>query len=172
MNRLKMGRLSCLALACAWGVGPVMAASPAPTPVPSTERNAAAVQKLQTDPSMTVDAESATSKVVNFHGVMVAIDPATGQLREPSAAEREKLAALMLKQNAQKNSRNDVWQRPANAREAQATIKRSATGLVGLSMRLPQDRVSNMVAERNADGKVSIHHQGDAANVATDEVVK
>lgn len=103
-----------------------------------------------------------TTSTVMFQGVQVAIDPATGRLREPTDAERQALTrAMQQKQAADAVTPLAAGQRPRNAAEAKATLKTHRTGRVGMSMQVPEDQLNYLEAERQADGRLSIHHQGD-----------
>ncbi|WP_266156351.1 post-PEP-CTERM-1 domain-containing protein [Dyella silvatica] len=118
---------------------------------------------------------------VTVQGVQVAIDPATGRLREPTAAEREALSKAM-QQNAQQQSRaaamsGNTFVRPLTEQDAKATTRtlrlRNGTEVVGMD--LPESLVSNLVAEQQADGSLRIHHDGEAAGQPaskTQEVVR
>lgn len=104
---------------------------------------------------------------VLFQGVQVAIDPATGRLREPTDAERQALTRAMLqKQASDAVTPLAAGQRPRNAAEAKATLKTHRTGRVGMSMQVPEDQLNYLEAERRPDGSVSIHHQGDRDTAA------
>lgn len=108
-------------------------------------------------------AHSSTAKTaVVYQGVQVAIDPATGRLRAPTAAERQALSAAMLRQQAAQLRAAGI-DRPQNQAEAQATLKRHSRGLVGMSMQVPENQMNYLTAERSADGSIEIHHQGDKA---------
>lgn len=110
-------------------------------------------------------------KTVVYQGVQVAIDPVTGRLRQPTAAERQALTAAMLQQRAARLRARGV-NRPMNELEARATIKRHSRGLIGMSMQLPVSQMSYVTAERQPDGSLSIHHEGGNTASQAQEVLK
>lgn len=111
---------------------------------------------------------------VVFKGAQVAIDPATGRLREPTDAERQALTRAMLqKQASDAVMPRAAGERPRNQAEALATLRKNAHGRVGMSMQVPENQFDYLTAERTADGRLSIHHQGDAqASAAPVEVTQ
>lgn len=115
--------------------------------------------------------QSAPSSLM-FQGVQVAIDPRTGQLREPTAAERAALSKAMLHRQALEAVKpRQAGERPRTEAEANTTLKRSRTGQVGMLIQLPESQMNYLTAERAADGSVRIHHQGDAAAPAASQEV-
>lgn len=163
MHRLSKSQLACLALVGVWVCAPAMAASPPEQNVSAVKPMAdsavvAPVAEETTETATT--SESAATRTVNFHGVVVAIDPETGRLREPTAIEREQLSAMMLQHGAAQSRTTGVT-RPLNEEQARATIQRSQTGLVGMSVQLPLSKISYLSAERQPDGSINIHHQGE-----------
>lgn len=106
---------------------------------------------------------------VAVQGVQVAIDPASGQLVEPSDAQRQALSAAMLSQPSRLSSKS-VQQRPKTEAEAARTLKRSSTGRYSAVMQLPESLSNSLVAEKQADGSIAIHHQGESAPAAPVEV--
>lgn len=112
---------------------------------------------------------------VNLQGVQVAIDPATGRLMEPTAAQRAALSQAM-QQRAQRNAvaPRQPGAAPRNEAEARATLRtvRLNNGRTVVGMDLPEDLMSSLVAERNADGSLSIHHAGDTSAPTAVEVTK
>jgi hypothetical protein len=108
---------------------------------------------------------AAASQSVMFQGVQVAIDPATGRVRAPTAAEREALSKAMLQPSAVRTKAGAVA-RPQTRADALKTLKRSRTGKYAASMQVPESMMSGLVAERRADGSISVHHD-DQAPVST-----
>ena len=104
---------------------------------------------------------------VMFQGVQVSIDPATGRLREPTAAERAALTQTMLHEQAlQSVAPRQPGQRPRTAAEAQATLRHGRSGSkVGMLMQVPESQMNYLSAEKRADGSLNIHHQ-DEGNVS------
>lgn len=91
-----------------------------------------------------------------FAGVKVAIDPATGRLRAPTANEIRQLreaAAAAPAATAMRGKRA-----PRNEAEARQTLRRHATGS-GVMAEVPEDRVSALVATQTADGRVVLQHR-------------
>lgn len=103
-------------------------------------------------------------------GVQVAIDPATGRLRAPTAAERQALSSDL------RNTRSAgsvAGQRPRNESEALSTLRVSRKGRIGMSVQVPENQFNYLTAQRNADGSISIRHEGDADHgVAAQEVAQ
>lgn len=116
----------------------------------------------------------AAGTAVTVHGVQVAIDPATGRLVAPTAAQSEALSRAMLQREAHLTSRPTARQAamPRNAAEARATFRtiQLKHGRKAVGMALPESLMSNLVAERRADGSVSIHHEGDSHPAVAPEV--
>lgn len=106
---------------------------------------------------------------VAAQGVQVAIDPVTGRLVAPSDAQRQALSAAMLTQ-PNRLSANAVQQRPMTEADAARTLKRSSTGRYAAVMQLPESLSSSLVAEKQADGSIAIHHQGEGTHAAPLEV--
>jgi hypothetical protein len=59
---------------------------------------------------------------------------------------------------------------PRNEAEARQTLHtiRLKNGGQAVGMEVPESLMSSLVAERRADGSVSIHHQGDSQQAATE----
>jgi hypothetical protein len=87
-------------------------------------------------------------------GVQAAIDPATGRLRAPTAAERQALVSTQA-------TRPVAGQRPRTEAEALSTLKLNRKGRIGMSMQVPESQFNYLTAQRNADGSISIRHEGD-----------
>ena len=97
----------------------------------------------------------------SYAGVTVAIDPATGRLRAPTAAEQAE-----LRKAAAANSRLRTADRmsiakpgPKTRAEAERTMKRHRDGRV--SMQVSEDMMSYVTATQLEDGSIVIGH-GDA----------
>ena len=105
-----------------------------------------------------------STPTVSYQGVQVSIDPATGRIRPPTDAERKALSTALGVQGA----------RPRTEAEALSTLKRSRTGRIAASIQVPESQFNYLVAERNADGTLRVHHQdGDQDNdAAPQEVTK
>ena len=100
----------------------------------------------------------AKQTTVVHQGVQVAIDPATGRLRAPTAAERQELSQAML---GKRTTGSVAGQRPRNESEALSTLRVHRKGRVRTSMQLPDSQFNYLTAQRNADGSISIRHEGD-----------
>lgn len=107
---------------------------------------------------------------VAVQGVQVAIDPTTGRLVAPSDAQRAALSAAMLKQVTTPGVQAD--QRPLTTDDAAKTLKRSTTGRYSAVMQVPESLISGLVAVRQADGSVAIHHQGEEPSAKAQEVTE
>jgi hypothetical protein len=110
---------------------------------------------------------------VTVQGVQVAIDPATGRLREPTPAERAALSKALATQAAQPRSSQLAvsgtdFVRPLTEQDARATTRklRLSSGTEVTEMAVPESLVSSLVADKQADGSVLVHHQGEAAGSA------
>ncbi|HEY2618132.1 MAG TPA: hypothetical protein VGI78_12390 [Acetobacteraceae bacterium] len=110
---------------------------------------------------------------VAVQGVQVAIDPATGRLREPTAAERDALSKALIDQamqnrSSQRNASGTDFVRPLTEQDARATTRKSrlSSGVEVTSVDLPESLVSSLVAEKQADGSLLIYHQGENAGDA------
>lgn len=112
-----------------------------------------------------------TSASVQYHGVQVAIDPATGRLRQPTEADRKALSKVIQRDRAMQTA-SGAMQRPQTEAQAQATLRRSAQGQVGAVMQVPESHMNYLTVERQADGSLSIHHQGDKPAAKTEEALK
>jgi len=108
---------------------------------------------------------TAAPQTVMVQGVQVAIDPATGRLREPTAAER---AALSRAFEVQQSKVSSLSAQPRTAADAVSTFRtvNLANGVRAQAVRVPQELMSSVVAERNADGSVSIHHDDHGVHAA------
>lgn len=98
-------------------------------------------------------------------GQQVAIDPVTGKLRAPTAAERAAYSKAF--QDRQNKAALSSGQPRTNA-DAIKTVRKVTlrSGARATGMRLPQERMSSVVAARAADGSISIHHDDNGAPVA------
>lgn len=111
-------------------------------------------------------AADAPSKPSTAHAgaasVQVAIDPTTHQLRAPTDAERAAYAKAMQ----QRQSRVSAFSsQPLTRADAARTVRtvNFGNGIHGTAVKVPQEMMSSVVATRNADGTISIHHDGDQA---------
>lgn len=110
------------------------------------------------------------SATVAVQGVQVAIDPATGRLVAPTDAQRAALSAAMLKQATTPNLKANQW--PQTTADAAKTLRRFSSGRYSAVMQVPESLTSSLVAERQKDGSLTIHHQGDGAGVKAEEVTQ
>lgn len=120
-------------------------------------------------------AVSAQEATVYVQGVQVAIDPATGHLVEPTAAQRTALSNAMAARAAIAAPRSiGTTPIPRNEAEARATFHTITlkNGHKAVGMALPENLMSSIVAERRADGSLSIHHEGDDNAATNVEVAK
>jgi len=110
----------------------------------------------------------ATSETTGtYNGVTVAIDPATGRLRAPTAAE---LAALRHAAPRTTDRMSIAKPAPKTRAEAARTIRRHPNGSV--TMQVSEDMMSNVVAHRQADGTLRLDHvdaDGHVVPVTTQE---
>ena len=86
-------------------------------------------------------------------GMKAAIDPATGKLRQPSAAE---MRALQTKASSQSRMVTIRGAMPRNEAEARRTVRKLPRG--GYVIRVPEDRMSTLSATVQADGSVQVRH--------------
>ena len=120
-------------------------------------------------------ATTAPEAAVYVQGVQVAIDPATGQLVEPTVAQRTALSRAMATRAAMLAPRSiGTRAAPRNEAEAAATLHtiQLKNGRTAVGMALPENLMSSLVAERRADGTLNIHHQGDDNAAKAVEVTK
>jgi hypothetical protein len=98
-------------------------------------------------------------------GQQVAIDPVTGAIRAPTDAER---AAYSKAFQARQNRVSSLSTQPRTNADAKTTIRKVTlhSGAKATGIRLPQERMSSVVATRAADGSISIHHDDHGAQVA------
>jgi hypothetical protein len=112
------------------------------------------------------DTPQATApQTVMVQGVQVAIDPSTGRLREPTAAERAALSKA-FQVNAGKASA--LTAQPRTAADAKSTFRTVSlgNGVRAKSVRVPQELMSSVVAERMPDGSIAIHHDDHGVQAA------
>lgn len=95
-------------------------------------------------------------------GVQVAIDPVTHQLRAPTDAERAAYAKAFQERQSRITS---FSAQPRTRADAAKTVRvvDFGNGMHGKAVKVPQEMMSSVVATRNADGTISIHHDGDQA---------
>jgi hypothetical protein len=98
-------------------------------------------------------------------GQQVAIDPVTGKIRAPTDAER---AAYSKAFQARQSRVSSLSTQPRTNADAKTTLRKITlhSGAKATGMRLPQERMSSVVATRAADGSISIHHDDHGAQVA------
>lgn len=98
-------------------------------------------------------------------GQQVAIDPVTGAIRAPTDAER---AAYSKAFQARQNRVSSFSSQPRTNADAKTTMRKITlhSGAKATGIRLPQERMSSVVATRAADGSISIHHDDHGAQVA------
>ncbi|MFC3714851.1 post-PEP-CTERM-1 domain-containing protein [Luteimonas soli] len=102
-------------------------------------------------------------------GVQVAIDPATGRVRAPTAAERQALANTRM--TSSRSTGSVAGQRPRNESEALSTLRVHRKGRINMSVQVPENQFNYLTAQRNADGSISIRHEGDADHDAAPQEV-
>ena len=115
----------------------------------------------------------ASTATASHAGVTVAIDPATGRLRAPTAAEQAALRTAVA-------SRTSVVQPMSIAKpglktraEAERTFRRNRDG--SMSMMTSDDMMSYVTATQREDGSIVIGHgdaDGPVAPVATVEAAR
>jgi acyl-CoA thioesterase FadM len=110
--------------------------------------------------------QAAAPGTVMVQGVQVAIDPSTGRLREPTADERAALSKA-FQVNASKVSALNA--QPRTAAEAKSTFSTVSlgNGVRAKSVRVPQEFMSSVVAERRPDGSLAVHHDDHGAQAPT-----
>jgi hypothetical protein len=96
---------------------------------------------------------------------VVAIDPATGKVRAPTAAER---AAYAKAAQVRQSRVSALTGQPRTNADAVKTARKVTlrNGAKATGMRLPQERMSSVVATRAADGSLTIHHDDHGAQAA------
>lgn len=92
-------------------------------------------------------------------GIQAAIDPATGQLRAPTAAE---VRALKIQEGRMRVGTSSKL--PRNEAEAMKTQRALKNG--GYSVKVPEDRMSAMVATVQPDGSIVITHADENGHAA------
>ena len=117
------------------------------------------------------------ARSVTVQGVQVAIS-LNGRLVAPTEQQRQALSRAMLQQAATASLRAGAIGEPAaprNEAEARATFRtfKLRSGHSAAGMALPENRMNSLVAERRADGSLSIHHAGDVPSApSSTEVTK
>jgi hypothetical protein len=96
---------------------------------------------------------------------VVAIDPATGKVRAPTAAER---AAYAKAAQVRQSRVSALTGQPRTNADAVKTARKVTlrNGAKATGMRLPQERMSSVIATRAADGSLTIHHDDHGAQAA------
>jgi len=126
----------------------------------------AAVAALATSGAALAATPTAKTKqgAVAQQGMQVAIDPATGRVRTPTAAERKALSdAIQRDQRTSRATGYIAGQRPRTEGEALSTLKVNKKGRVGMAIQVPESQFNYLTATRNADGSISIRHEGEDA---------
>lgn len=108
---------------------------------------------------------------VQYHGVQVAIDPATGRLRQPTEADRKALSKIIKRDRALRAT-SSAMARPQTDAQARTTLRESAHGRVGAMMQVPESKMNYLMIEREADGSLSVHHKGDKPAAKVEEALK
>jgi hypothetical protein len=93
---------------------------------------------------------------------VVAIDPATGKLRAPTAAEQAAYSRAAQARQSRAAALTGQPRTNADAVKTARTVNLRGGGKA-TGMRLPQERMSSVVATRAADGSLSIHHDDHGA---------
>lgn len=124
-------------------------------------------------------APQAAEKSVTVQGVQVAIDPATGHLVAPTAAQRAALSRMLIERPAASRTlgaRAGLASAAAPADEAAARKTfhtfRLKNGHAAVGMALPESLMSSVVAERRTDGSLNIHHEGATTDSRATEVTQ
>ena len=105
-------------------------------------------------------AASEAPQTGSYAGVTVAIDPATGKLRAPTAAEQAQLRTAVSSRMRTADPMSIAKPGPRTRAEAERTMRRHPDGTV--SMYVSEDMMSHVVATRLEAGSIVIGH-GDAA---------
>ena len=100
-----------------------------------------------------------TARVGTYAGATVAIDPATGRLRTPTAAEQAQLRTAVSSRLRKADPMSIAKPGPLTRAEAERTMVRHADGRV--SMQTSDDMMSYVTATQLEDGSIVISH-GDA----------
>ena len=116
--------------------------------------------------------EKAAASTPTSSGMKVAVDAKTGRFRAPTQQELQALAAqdrAMGRTNAAKRGRVGEPRLPRNEAEALRTKVEYPNGMV--SMDVPEELMTEIVAVRRADGTVEITHgeAGHAANAGVSD---
>lgn len=109
----------------------------------------------------------------SYAGVTVAIDPATGRLRAPTAAEQAKLRTAVSSRLRTADPMSIAKPGPKTLAEARHTLRRDRNGV--MSMHVPEELMSSMTAHQLEDGSIVIGHgdaDGHAAPANTVEAVR
>ncbi|MBB3227910.1 hypothetical protein FHW69_002542 [Luteibacter sp. Sphag1AF] len=103
------------------------------------------------------DAQKPATQSVTVQGVQVSIDPATGRLRAPTAEER---AALAQAAGARSLQQDAFVGQPLTEADAKSTFRtvQFKNGARANAVKVPASLMSSVVAERQPDGSLSIHH--------------
>lgn len=108
-------------------------------------------------------ASRSATTTASYGGVTVAIDPATGRLRAPTAAEQARLRTAVASSSRAADRVSGARPMPRTRAEALRTFRRHADG--SISMETSEDMMSFVTATRREDGSILIQH-GDADGTA------
>lgn len=106
----------------------------------------------------------------SYAGVTVAIDPATGRLRAPTAAELTKLRSAASTRMGAANAMSTAKPGPRTRAEAERTFRRNRDG--SMSMMTSDDMMSHVVARQLEDGSIVIEHSDDHGQPAPTAAVE
>ena len=104
-----------------------------------------------------------------YAGATVAIDPATGRLRAPTAAEQAELRKAVSSRLRTADPMSIAKPGPKTIAEARRTLRQHPNGM--MSMQVPEELMSQVVATQREDGSIVIGH-GDAAPATSVEAVR
>lgn len=110
-----------------------------------------------------------TAAAGSYAGVTVAIDPATGRLRAPTAAEQAQLRTAVSRLRTA-DSMSIAKPGPKTRAEALRTFRRHPDGQ--MSMLVSEDMMSNVTATQLEDGSIVISHGDTHGQATTVEAVK
>jgi len=106
----------------------------------------------------------------SYAGVTVAIDPATGRLRAPTAAEQARLRTAVSSRVRTADPMSIAKPGPKTVAEARRTMRRHPNG--AMSMSVPEELMSQLSATTREDGSIMISHGDAHGHAANQEVIK
>jgi hypothetical protein len=152
-SQMRVKPLLALAFATAFISGGAAAAdkqliggTPTPTPAPTAPAPAAASSALP--------------------GVQVAIDPATGRLRAPTAADQAALASVA---QMAPEANNPISRMPKDEAAALATLRVNPAKGIEASIQIAQTQISSISARVNADGSITMYEGDEPATKSQGE---